>query len=276
MSEDAPRVSEDPVAANRALWDEWTSIHMRSAFYRLDDFKDPNDNRLRDYEIAHIGEVTNKDLLHLQCHFGLDTLSWARLGANVTGVDFSPEAVAQARKLADELGLRATFVESNVYDLPDNLDATFDIVYTSRGVLGWLPELDGWARVVAHFLKPGGFFYITEMHPSLWVFDDEAEELRVRYPYFSRAEPLRFETKGSYADPSAEVEQPFEYGWPHPLSEIVNSLIRHGLRIDFLEEYPFLDWPAPFLVKREDGTWVLPPDQEGELPLFFALKATKE
>ncbi len=268
--------SDDPVAANRALWDEWTSINMRSAFYRVEDFKDPNDIRLRDYEIAHVGDVTNKDLLHLQCHFGLDTLSWARLGARVTGVDFSPEGIGQARKLAAEVELPATFVESNVYDLPNNLDGSFDVVYTSRGVLGWLPELDGWARVISHFLKPGGLFYIAEVHPALQSFDDQAEELRLRYPYFSRAEPLRWETEGSYADPTAHVEQPFEYGWPHPLSEIVNSLIAHGLRIDLLEEYPFLEWPAPFLVAAGDGTWVLPPDQEGELPLFFALKATKE
>ena len=267
----------DPIQSNKALWDEWTTINMRSEFYRLEEFKDPNDNRLRDYEIAHVGNVTNKDLLHLQCHFGLDTLSWARLGANATGVDFSTEGVVQARALAQELGLEATFVESNVYDLPDNLEGTFDIVYTSRGVLGWLPELDGWARVIAHFLKPGGFFYITEMHPALWPFDDQGtQQLEVVYPYFSRDEPLRWPTRGSYADESAHVDQPYEYAWPHPLSEIINSLIRHGLRIDFLEEYPFLEWPAPFLVETDDRTHVLRPEQKGEIPLFFALKASKE
>ncbi|MDQ4145792.1 MAG: class I SAM-dependent methyltransferase [Actinomycetota bacterium] len=265
----------EPMQANKALWDEWTTINMGSEFYRLDQFKDPKDNRLRDYEIEHVGDVAGKDLLHLQCHFGLDTLSWARLGANATGVDFSSEGIAQARRIASELGIEARFVESNVYDLTDNLSGSFDVVYTSRGVLGWLPELEGWALVISHFLKPGGFFYITEMHPSAWVLD-EAEELRIRYPYFARSEPVAWATRGSYADTSAEVEQPFEYCWPHPMSEIINSLIRHGLRIDFLEEYPFLEWPAPFLVEEGNGRYVLPPEQQGEIPLFFALKATKE
>ena len=268
---------EDPLAGNKALWDEWASINYGSDFYSVERFKDPSDNRLRDYEIEHVGDVTNKDLLHLQCHFGLDTLSWRRLGANVTGVDFSAEGIARARRLAEEVGLEATFVESNVYDLPENLDGTFDIVYTSRGVLGWLPELDGWARVIAHFLAPGGIFYLTEAHPSIEPFDDSGTtELRVVYPYFSRKEPMRWETEGSYADTSAHVEQPFEYSWPHPMSEIINSLIKHGLRIDFLEEYPFLEWPQPYLVEKEDGTWVLRPEQKGEIPLSFALRATKE
>ena len=269
-------MSEDPVAANRALWEEWTPINLRSDFYHVETFTDPKDNRLRAYEIEHVGDVNGKDLLHLQCHFGLDTLSWARLGAKVTGVDFSNAAITEARRLATELGIEARFVQSDVYELPNNLKGTFDVVYTSRGVLGWLPELDGWARVIAHFLRRGGIFYITEMHPSLWPFDDETSELRVRFPYFARSEPVRWETRGSYADRAAQVDQESEYSWPHPMSEIVNSLIGHGLRIDLLEEYPFLDWPAPFLVEAADGTWVLPDDQPGELPMFFALRAIRE
>ena len=269
-------MAEDPVAGNKALWEEWAKINFGSDFYRVERFRDPNDLRIRPYEIQHVGDVAGKDLLHLQCHFGLDTLSWARLGANVTGVDFSSEAIALARRLARELDLQARFVESDVYELPDNLQGTFDIVYTSRGVLGWLPELDGWARVISHFLKPGGFVYITEMHPVLGAFDDDATELQLAHPYFTSDEPMRFETRGSYADESAHVDQPYEYAWPHPMSEIVNSLIRHGLRIDFLEEYPFLEWPAPFLVEAEEGRFVLPPEQKGEIPLFFALGATKE
>jgi 2-polyprenyl-3-methyl-5-hydroxy-6-metoxy-1,4-benzoquinol methylase len=270
-------VPEDPIAGNKALWEEWAAINYGSDFYHVEDFKNPDDNRLRAYEIEHVGDVRGKDLLHLQCHFGLDTLSWARLGANVTGVDFSAEGVARARRLAEEVGLEATFVESNVYDLPNNLQGEFDVVYTSRGVLGWLPELDGWARVISHFLKPGGIFYITEAHPFYEPFNDEyTGELRVLHPYFARTEPMRFKTQGSYADESAHVEQAFEYAWPHPMSEIINSLIRHGLRIDLLEEYPFLEWPAPFLVEGENGTYVLRPEQKGEIPLFFALRATKE
>jgi SAM-dependent methyltransferase len=263
--------------ANRALWDEWTTIHESSEFYDLESFK-AGGVRLRDYEIADVGDVAGKDLLHLQCHFGIDTLSWARLGARVTGVDFSEKAVALARAVAAELGLDARFVLSNVYDLPDVLDGDFDVVYTSRGVIGWLPDLTRWAEVIAHFLRPGGIFYITEGHPILWILDDaeDATELRVKYPYFPRAEPLEFPTHGSYADPSAHVEQPFEYSWVHSMGEIVTALASAGLRIDFLHEYPFVEWPVPFLEQRDDGKWWLPKDQEAELPLFFSLRARKE
>jgi SAM-dependent methyltransferase len=193
-------------------------------------------------------------------------------------VDYSERAVALARSLAGELGLEATFVLSNVYDLPDVLDGRFDIVYTSRGVIGWLPDLRRWAEVVAHFLEPGGIFYITEGHPVLWTLDDEIEEvgaLHVKYPYFPRAQPLAFPTRGSYADPNAHVEQPFEYSWVHSMGEIVTSLAEAGLRIDFLHEMPFVEWPVPFLEQRDDGKWWLPESVEGELPLFFSLRATK-
>ncbi|MDQ4094863.1 MAG: class I SAM-dependent methyltransferase [Actinomycetota bacterium] len=268
---------QDPLAGNKALWEEWTAINYESDFYRVEDFKDPNDNRLRDYEIAHVGDVKDKHLLHLQCHFGLDTLSWARLGARVTGVDFSAESITRARSLARDVGLDATFVESNVYDLPQNLDGTFDIVYTSRGVLGWLPDLDRWAAVISHFLRPGGIFYIAEEHPFAWPFENEdTTDLKVSHPYFARKDPVPWPTRGSYADESAHVEQPFEYVWPHPISEIINSLIRNGLRIDFMEEYPFLEWPASFLVEDDDGRFVLRPEQKGEIPLLFALRAAKE
>ena len=133
---------------NRALWDEWTGIHESSAFYGVEAFR-AGGIRLRDYELAQVGDVQGKSLLHLQCHFGIDTLSWARLGATVTGADFSPKAIDLAGRLAADLGLDARFVESNVYDLPERLEGSFDVVYTSRGVLGWLPDIRGWARVVA-------------------------------------------------------------------------------------------------------------------------------
>jgi SAM-dependent methyltransferase len=152
----------------------------------------------------------------VQCHFGLDTLSWARLGAIVTGVDFSEKAIGIARALADELALPATFVQANLYDLVDVLDGRFDVVFASNGVLGWLPDLRCWAEVVAHFLAPGGRFYLLEAHPTAWMFDDESAEppLRVRYPYFEQDEPLRFEYPGSYAVPEAPFTS-VEYGWIH-------------------------------------------------------------
>jgi SAM-dependent methyltransferase len=274
MSETDP--GNDPkVQANRALWEKWTPFHVDSDFYHVDTFK-AGDNRLRDYEIAEVGEVAGKDLLHLQCHFGLDTLSWARLGANVTGIDYSEAGIAEARKLAQEVGLEARFVSSNVYDLPAHLDGDFDIVYTSRGVLGWLPDLQPWADVIAHFLRPGGIFYITELHPVANIFNDSdgATELEVKYDYFA-TEPLSFPVVGTYADREADVDHDFEYGWDHSMGEIITSLVASGLHIEFLHELPFLDWPAPFLVPDEEGRYVLPESQKGRIPLMFSLRATK-
>ena len=148
--------ADDPIRANNALWDEWTVIHERSEFYDLEGFK-RGGVRLRPYEIEEIGPVEGKDLLHLQCHFGIDTLSWARLGARVTGADFSEAALTLARSTAADIGIAdARFVQSDVYDLPAALEGDFDIVYTSRGVLGWLPDIRRWAEVVAHFVRPGG------------------------------------------------------------------------------------------------------------------------
>ena len=184
-----------------------------------------------------------------------------------------------ARSLADELGFPdARFVRSNLYDLPDVLEGPFDIVYTSRGVLGWLPDIRAWARVVAHFLAPGGTFFITEIHPVAQVFENAGVapgELRLSYPYWEHAEPLTFEVKGSYADPDADVGEHTEHGWDHGLGEIVTALIDAGLRIEALVEHPFLDWKVDLLVEDREGTWRLPPDATGELPLMFSLRATR-
>ena len=268
----------DALRANNALWDEWTKIHETSEFYDLAAFR-KDGIRLRPYELEEIGPVEGLEVLHLQCHFGMDTLSFARLGARVTGADFSRAAVELARSVAVDIGHpEARFVESNVYELPDALDGEFDLVYTSRGVLGWLPDIRGWARVVAHFVRPGGRFYITEIHPVAQVFEDEGiapGELRLRYPYWEHREPLAFPVVGSYANPTAAVATPTEYGWDHGLGEIVTALVEAGLRIDSLREYPFVDWPVGFLVEADDGTWRLPPGTAGELPLFFSILATK-
>jgi SAM-dependent methyltransferase len=267
-------------AANEELWNAWTALHASGGYYDLEGFK-AGGVRIRPYEIELIGDVTGKTLLHLQCHFGIDTLSWARLGARVTGADLSPDAIELAKSLADELSFpEARFVRSNLYDLPDALDGTFDIVYTSRGVLGWLPDIRAWARVVAHFLAPGGTFFITEAHPVVQAFENEGVEpgeLRLTYPYWEHREPLTFAVKGSYADPNADVGDLTEHGWDHGLGEIVTALIDAGLRIEKLIEHPFLEWKVDFLVEDEavPDRWVLPPGTAGELPLMFTLLATK-
>jgi len=275
-----PATRQDSFADNQRLWDAWTAVHRDGEFYDLAGFR-AGGVRLRETEIATVGDVQGQRLLHLQCHFGIDTLSWARLGAIVTGVDFSPAAVRLAQELAVDLGFpEARFIESNVYDLPDVLDETFDVVYTSRGVLGWLPDIAAWARVVARYVRPGGRFFITEIHPVAQVFENEgvaAGELRLAYPYWEHAEPLVFDVKGSYADPSADVGEQREHGWDHGLGEIVTALIEAGLRIERLDEHPTLDWSTDFLVETAPGsdTWVLPPGTPGELPLSFSLLATR-
>lgn len=276
MTRSQPARPEDYTAANRALWDEWAAIHYGSAFYDTEGFK-AGGSRLRAYELEEVGDVAGKDLLHLQCHFGLDSLSWARLGARVTGVDFSARAIAGARSLAAELGLPAGFVRCDVLELPACLAGDFDIVYTSRGVLWWLPDLARWAEVVAHFLRPGGRLYLTEAHPFALVFDDApgVTDLRVRHPYFPCPAPVVSRVQGSYAEPTAHAEQPVEYGWVHSLGEIVTTIASAGLRIQFLHERPFLDWPLSFLQEQTSGTRRLPEGTPGEVPLSFSLKATK-
>jgi ubiquinone/menaquinone biosynthesis C-methylase UbiE len=196
-------------------------------------------------------------------------------------VDFSPASIRLARELAADIGVTdARFLESNLYELPDRLDGEFDIVYTSRGVLGWLPDIRGWACVVARYVKPGGRFYISEAHPVAQVFENDGVapgELRLQYPYWEHAEPLVFDVQGSYADRAADLgAQLQEHGWDHGLGEIVTALIDAGLRIERLEEMPFLEWATDFLVEREPGSnqYVLP-DGPGELPLMFTLLASK-
>ena len=270
----------DPKAwlqGNRDLWNAWTAIHEKSTFYDLEGFKQGG-SRLRDYEIEEVGPVAGKDLLHIQCHFGIDTLSWGRLGARVTGADFSERGIELARSVAAEIGIDARFLVSNVYDLPQNLEGDFDVVYTSRGVLGWLPDVRAWAKVIAHFVRPGGIFYITEVHPVIQSFETEGVapgELQLRYPYWEHAEPLTFEVHGSYAEPMADVQNMTEYGWNHGLGEIVTALADAGLRIDSLREYPFVDWSMDVLVKAAEGRYRLPGDLDGRLPLFFSIKASR-
>lgn len=266
--------TEDYLKANRALWNEWAGIHARSDFYDLENFR-MGGVRLRPFELQEVGHVEGKDMLHLQCHIGTDTLSWARLGARVTGVDFSAESLGIARDLARDTGLDVRFIEADLYDLPGILDGAFDVVYTSRGTVCWLPDVPRWAQVAARFVKPGGFFYILDLHPVIYAFEDEdpsATEPRLKYPYFAQPEPLVITNTRSYADARAPVKAARQYDWTHTLGEIVTSLIEAGLRIEFLHEWPFLEWGLPWLEKSGD-VWVYP--GPGELPLSFSLKASK-
>ena len=226
------------------------------------------------FEPKEVGDVHGKSLLHLQCHFGMDTLTWARLGAKVTGVDFSGEAIKAARKLSREIGIKARFIESDVYALPDILKSKFDIVYTGGGVLCWLPDLDKWAQIIAGYLKCGGFFYIMEGHPLMNIFDNstDAKELKVKYSYFNNPEWLNEDPGNDYADSRFKAKHGTSE-WTHSLGEIVNSLVDAGLKIDSLHEYPMLFFKQfSFMTQDKDGYWHL---QGDKLPQIFSPKATK-
>ncbi len=263
---------------NLAHWNELVGVHLGAGSdYDVDGFKRGRIT-VKAVERRELGDVTGASLLHLQCHFGMDTLSWGRLGARVTGVDFSEAGIAAARSLATEIGVDAQFVCSNIYDLPEVLSGEFDIVYTAYGALTWLPDLPRWARVAAHFLRPGGTFYLAEFHPTGWIFDDApgTAELRVRYPYFPSEVPLMSEEEGSYADRAAKVANRRTYNYPFTIGDVVTSLIDAGLRIEHLHEFAGCCFQAfPFLERRSDGLWYVPASM-GDVPLEFTIKATKD
>jgi SAM-dependent methyltransferase len=245
-------------------------VHVDSAFYDIESFKRGRSS-LRPLEREELGDVAGRSLLHLQCHFGMDTLSWARLGARVTGVDFSEAAITQARALAVELGIEANFVCASVYNLPDVLDGQFDIVVSTYGVLGWLPDLDGWARVVAHFLRPGGTFCLVEIHPLIGLFDDVDGELKLTGSLFDSG-PFETESVETYADGLALPSHP-EHNWTWPISKTVTALSSAGLRIERLRELPVdVRQRLPSMVQGDDGYWRLPGDP---LPLLFTCVATR-
>ena len=269
-------MSDQYAEANRRYWDGLVPIHFDSEFYNVAGFK-AGRSTLNNVELQELGDVRGRSLLHLMCHFGLDTLSWARKGATVTGVDFSGRAIDSARALASECGIDAAFIESDVYDLPGRLDGQFDIVFTSYGALCWLPDIARWAQVAAHFVRPGGTFYLAEFHPIAGVFDDEPDvtDLHVRYPYFPLEEPMRFDDLGTYTDRTDQFENNTRYEWPHPVSEVLTALIDAGLHIEFLHEFPITSYPCmPFMKKVDERMYRLT-IHDGCVPLLYSIRATK-
>lgn len=261
--------------ANQALWDQWTIEHERSPFYDLAGFRAGKD-RLHSIELSELGEVSGKSLLHLQCHFGMDTLAWARRGAVVTGVDLSPNSIVLARSLSKELHIPAEFVCTPIYDLPNILSGSFDIVFTSYGVLHWLPDLQKWAEIIFHFLKPRGVFYMVEDHPLFRTLSaEETELLQVSRQYFFSATPDAVEMAGSYATGPTGEKRTF-YIWNHPIGEVVSSLVEAGLAIEFLHEFPFAARAKfPCMVQGPDGWWRLP-ERFTSIPFLFSLRAHKQ
>lgn len=269
--------NRERLEANRVLWDGWAEMHLETEFYDVEGFvADPSSRPFDPIVREVVGSIQGRRLLHLQCHFGLDTLRLALLGADVTGVDFSAKGIRAARELSKRTGIPARFVETDVLSLAAEIEeAAFDVVFTSYGVISWLPDLRPWAASIASRLKPGGVFHIVELHPTAWIFDEEAEEppLRVRYGYFDRSS-LRWEEKGSYAAPDGEFEG-VSYSWQHTFEEILGSLLAEGLQIVSLKEYDRIAWRhLPFMTEDDDGMWRMP-TTAGDIPLLFSLTARK-
>ena len=265
--------------ANRLNWEDRVPIHLKSREY--EDFaSDPRKlSRVVESDSEELGDVRGKSLLHLQCHIGRDTLSWAKLGATVTGVDFSPRAIEAAKKLSEVSGVPGRFIESELYDAPTVLSEEFDIVYTGVGALCWLPDIRRWAAVVAGFLKRGAVFYIREGQPVMWSLDDKREDeaLVIGFPYFETAEPMRFDDEETtYMGDGSKLDHTTIFVWNHGLGEIVSALIDVGLRIESLKEYQFCELQAlPTMQKGDDGRWRLPEHAE-RLPLMYSLRAVED
>ena len=264
-------------ALNQAMWNEKTPLHLASPYYDVAGFK-AGRMSLRPHEIADLGDVAGKKLIHLQCHFGLDTLSWARLGAHVTGLDFSEPAVRAATELAREIGIDARFVTSDVYDAPAAAGhADFDIVYTGVGALCWLPDLQRWATVVRDLLRPGGQLYLFEFHPVKWMIEGgPANEIAIRDDYFTPPEGYTGAGGVTYADKSIPADATPTVQWNHPLGEVVTALANAGLGIVALRELDrdvLCQWDM--MVPTEDGMYRMPPDRPS-LPLMYVLRARRD
>jgi 2-polyprenyl-3-methyl-5-hydroxy-6-metoxy-1,4-benzoquinol methylase len=261
---------DERLEVNRAMWDARVPVHVASAFYNVEGFRSGHLS-IAPFELSEVGDVTGRRLAHLQCHFGLDTLSWARLGADVTGLDFSPSALHEARRLAAETGTAARFVEASVDGARVALGGEFDIVYTSWGVLVWVPDLTAWADNVAGLLRPGGFVYLADEHPFAAALKADGGSFVEAWHYGGAAE-VELVRHGTYADEEAPLHTR-QFEWSHGLGEIVTALADVGLRLDFLHERPVARWPMlSTLEKGDDGLWRLP---GSTLPLSFSLRATR-
>ena len=275
--------------ANREWWDGVVPIHEASRGYNREGFL-RGEKPLCPVELAELGpHVAGKSLLHLQCHFGMDTLNWARLGATVTGLDFSAPAIEAARRLSAESGVPGRFVQANVYDAPEALGETFDVVYTGIGALNWLPEVCAWARAAAACVKPSGRLYVYEGHPVLWTLDEARadQQLVMAQHYFERPEPTPGGGDSTYVD-GPRFAPRRNYEWNHGLGEIVSALLDARLRLEFLHEHPEVPWQAlPWLEPTGRGTtgvdgryqanrmWRLPEAQRGLAPLMYSLSALR-
>ena len=259
------------IALNKNAWNNKTEVHIASDFYDMKGFIEGKSS-LNSIELELLSDISNKKILHLQCHFGQDTMTFARMGAQATGIDFSEKAIEKATEFSKQLNLDTTFICCDIYEAPKCLNEQFDIVFTSYGTIGWFPDLDKWAKVVSHFLKPGGKFIMADFHPVVWMYDNDFKE--VFYSYFN-IEQIVEDESGTYADRYSEIEAK-TITWNHPISEILNALITNGIELNSFNEYDYSPYncfnnteefePNKFRIKTFGN----------KIPMVYSIKGTKK
>ena len=262
---------KDYLKFNKESWNRKVPVHLESQFYGVDEFVSGR-NSLNDIELELLEDVSGKTILHLQCHFGQDSISLSRMGAEVVGVDFSDKAIEAARDLANRTNTTTRFICSDVYELPGILAEKFDIVFTSYGTIGWLPDIDRWAKTVSHFLKDGGKFVFAEFHPVVWMFNDQFSE--IEYAYLKK-EPIVENFEGTYADRDAPITQK-TITWNHGLAEVIQALIDQRLTIEKFREYDYSPYDCfKGTNEFEQGKYRIALLGD-KLPMVYALRATKQ
>lgn len=270
----------DYITLNKANWDERAPLHAASSDYETQALVDDPTHlsEVVRFDLPLLGDITGARGVHLQCHIGTDTLSLARLGAQMTGLDFSPASIAQARLLAQRAGARLAFVEADVYEAAEVLPReSFDLVYTGIGALNWLPSIERWANSVASLLKPGGRLFIREGHPVLFSLNEDRQDaLVIEHPYFEQETPQVWEDDSSYVETDARLTATITHEWNHGMGEIVSALLSHGMQITGLVEHDSIPWEAlPGQMScGVDGEWRLDRDR-WRMPLSYTLQASK-
>lgn len=261
----------DFIEINQKLWDDKTEVHYKSEFYDVESFISGKDS-LNQIELDLLGDVAGKSILHLQCHFGLDTISLSRHGAISTGVDFSEKAITRANQLKDSLGTKTNFIQSDIFKLKDTLQDKFDIIYTSYGVLGWLPDMKKWADTVSHFLKPGGKLVLVEFHPVVWMFSYDFKQIEFNYMDSS---PIIEELEGTYTDRKAEIKNK-SVTWNHGLAYVLNSLVKSGLNLEDFQEYNYSPYNCFENTVRISEQKFQIQGLENKIPMVYSVIARKE
>jgi 2-polyprenyl-3-methyl-5-hydroxy-6-metoxy-1,4-benzoquinol methylase len=262
---------ENYIKLNKQSWNQKVPIHIASDFYANEAFIN-GANTLNEIELSLLGNVKDKNILHLQCHFGQDSMSLSRMGAKVTGIDFSDVAINKAQELAAQLQLNTNFICTDVYNTPNHLNEKFDIVFTSYGTIGWLPNTENWAQVVSSSLKPGGQFIMADFHPVVWMYNNELSF--IEYSYFNKQDIVET-TEGTYADNKAAIKNT-TISWNHSLSEILNSLIKNGLEINTFNEYDYSPYNCLHNMEQVAPRQYIIKHIGQKIPLVYAIHATKK